>query len=299
MELELLPPSKGCGHNVVRAEVNMLSLPFFLLTNRDKHRSTEMIYEVEELVNGKVVRRVWQVISSQRLGHPVPYDKRVFRAIEAIIDSQGYPVENPVTFTTYELLKKMGESLGGRQYEMVRQSIDRIIATTIIAKNIFWLKDRRCWHSETFHIYERCVYQGEQLANGQAAEKNYLYLHPLYLQSINTRYVKPLDYQYYKSLERPLAKRLYELLGYKFYGAFKNHSNTLVYSYRTLCQVLPMIQQPYLSLAKRCLTPAHEELIRTGFLSKVSWKGWKIYYAAGPRAINEVRELGEDLARDR
>jgi plasmid replication initiation protein len=165
---------------------------------------------------------------------------------------------------------------------MVRQSIDRIIATTIIAKNIFWLKDRRCWHSETFHIYERCVYQGEQLANGQVAEKNYLYLHPLYLQSINTRYVKPLDYQYYKSLERPLAKRLYELLGYKFYGAFKNHSNTLVYSYRTLRQVLPMKQQSYLSLAKRCLTPAHEELIRTGFLSKVSWKEWNIYYVAGP-----------------
>lgn len=299
MELELFPAHKGCGNKTVRAEVNMISLPFFLLTNRDGHKRADTVYEFEEQVGNETVRRVWRVTGSNRFGHPAPYDKNVFRAIEAIIDSQGYPAQNPVEFTTYELLKKMGEPLGGRQYAMVRQSIDRIVATTIIAEKIFWRKAHKKWHSDTFHIYDRCVHQGEQLDGGRIAEKNYLYLNSLYVESINARYVKPLDYEYYKSLERPMAKRLYELLGYKFYGAIKNDRDTLIYHYNTLCQLLPMKEQPYLSLAKRCLTPAHEELLRTRFLAEATWRGWKVYYTAGPRMLSEIQDLeaSDDIDR--
>jgi plasmid replication initiation protein len=296
---ELLPAEQelahlevgGAGQKIVRAEVNLLNLPFFVLSGREMHTQRETVYEVEERVGDTLVQRIWRVTGSQHLGHPAPFDKKVFRAIEAIIDEQGYPVENPVTFTTYELLKKMGERIGGRQYQMVRKSIDRIVATTIIAQNIFWRKSRRSWHSETFHIYERCIHQGEELPGGRIAEKNHLWLHPLYLESLNARYVKPIDYEYYKSLERPVAKRLYELLGYKFYGAMKNGSDTLVYNYQTLCKLLPLKPQKYPSLAKRCMSGAHEELIRTGFLAHAVWRGWKIYYQAGPKALEEFQCL--------
>lgn len=291
-EIERFPESQGRGgRKAVRAEVNMLSLPFFALNNRDVRTQRETVYEVTERVGDETVKRSWRVTGSQHLGHPAPFDKQVFRGIEAIIDEQGYPVRNPVAFSTYELLKKMGVALGGRQYALVRQSIDRIIATTIIAKNIFWRKAHRRWHGETFHLYERCVFQGQQLPDGRVAEKNLLFLHPLYLESINARYVKPINYEYYKRLKRPLAQRLYELLGYKFYGAFKNESTTLIYNYTTLCQLLPMKPQAYRSLARRCLDPAHEELVRTGFLAAVHWKGWKLYYEAGRRAFEEVQAL--------
>jgi plasmid replication initiation protein len=291
-EIELIPDYQGrSGTTTVRAEVNMLSLPFFALNNRDVRSTNETVYEIEETDGDQTIKRSWRVTGSQHLGHPAPFDKQVFRGIEAIIDQQGYPVQNPISFTTYELLKKMDMPLGGRQYAVVRQSIDRIISTTIIAKNVFWRKEQMRWHGETFHIYERCTYQGEQLPNGNISEKNNLYLHPLYLESINARYVKPLDYEYYKSLKRPLAQRLYELLGYKFYGAFKNDSESLAYKYDTLCQLLPMKKQAYQSSAKRCMDPAHEELIRTGFLAAVVWKGWRLYYVAGQRALDEFRSL--------
>ena len=299
-EQELLDPEvvSSTGRKIVRAEVNLLNLPFFVLSNREMHTQRETVYEVKEKVGDVVVHRVWRVTGSQHLGHPAPFDKKVFRAIEAIIDEQGYPVENPITFSTYELLKKMGEPTGGRQYQMVRKSIDRIVATTVIAQNIFWRKSRRSWHSETFHIYERCIHQGEELPGGRIAEKNYLWLHPLYLESLNARYVKPIDYEYYKRLERPAAKRLYELLGYKFYGAMKNGSDTLVYHYRTLCRLLPLKPQKYPSLAKRCLAGAHEELIETGFLATATWRGWKIYYEAGPKALEEFRSLSTRAAAE-
>lgn len=269
----------------------MLNMPFFLLTNRDRHRQEDLIFEVEEREADQLVRRTWQVSASNRFGYPIPYDKRVFRAIEAIIDSRGQPAQNPIRFTTYELLRKMGESIGGRQYKLVRESLDRIISTTIIAKNIFWRKDRKQWHSETFHVYERCVYQGDQTEDGRVAECNSLYLHPLYLDSLNARYVKPLDYDYFKSLRRPLSRRLYELLGYKFYGALLNDSLTLQYNYTTLCQLLPMKEQLYLSLAKRCLGPAHQELIKTEFLESVSWQDWKLSYTIGERGLTEIRSI--------
>ncbi|MBI1729768.1 replication initiator protein A [Candidatus Acetothermia bacterium] len=287
-ELELFPESSGSGTQIVRSEVNMLNMPFFLLTNRDGHKDRDTVFELEEHNGDQVIRRSWRVTGSKHLGHPVPYDKKVFRAVEAVIDAQRGPIENPISFTTYELLKMMGEPMGGRQYRRVRESIDRIIATTIIAKNIFFRKKNESWASETFHVYERCLYQGEILPSGQIAESNNLYLHPLYLESLNQRYVKPLDYQYYSSLKRPLAKRLYELLGYKFYGAVRNHSMFLVYSYEKLCQLLPMIPQPHISLAKRCMAPAIEELVETGFLGKAIWRGWKLQFIPGEKAIEEI-----------
>lgn len=129
------------------------------------------------------------------------------------------------------------------------------------------------------------------MPNGHISEENQVFLNELYLESINARYVRPLNYEYYKSLNRPLSQRLYELLGVKLYGAFQNNSLSVRYSYCNLCQLLPMSPKPYLSQTKQKMTPAHKELIKTGFLDSVKWDEWTIYFHAGERAIEEIEVL--------
>ena len=64
-ELELFPEPVGCGHKIVRAEINMLSLPFFLLTSREGHLHKETLYEVTEKArSGELVVRTWRVTGS-------------------------------------------------------------------------------------------------------------------------------------------------------------------------------------------------------------------------------------------
>jgi hypothetical protein len=140
------------------------------------------------------------------------------------------------------------------------------------------------------------VFAGEVLPNGETAETNYLFLSSWYLENVNSRHVKPLDYTYYRSLRSRVAGRLYELLGVKFYG-MGSHPY-IRYRYSTLCQLLPLVRQRKASNAKQNLQRAHQELTRSAFLSKVEWsivageaKDWYVTYWPGPRAREEIRRL--------
>jgi len=132
---------------------------------------------------------------------------------------------------------------------------------------------------------------GEQLPDGEIADTNYLFLGSWYLQNINARYVRPLDFTFYKKLKGNIASRLYEFLGVKFYGL--PAGEFIHYKYSTLCQLLPITRQKYLSRAKQGLNPAHEELRRKGFLADYRWskgKGndWHVLYWPGWKAREEI-----------
>jgi len=162
---------------------------------------------------------------------------------------------------------------GGRDYREVRESMERLVATTIKSKGTFYYKNEKRYLDEVFHLFSRVVFSGEKLPNGEEAEKNYLYLNSWLLENLNKYYVRPLDYEYYKSLDSELSKRLYELLGVKFYGLLNDGKPYLRYKYGNLCKLLPIRKQDYLSKAKQIFAPAHEELKSKNFLRKVNWKG--------------------------
>ena len=108
------------------------------------------------------------------------------------------------------------EKMGGSQYRKIKKAFQKIIATKVVYKGAFYNKEKKKWIEDTFHLYERLISKGEKLDNGGIADTNYLYLNSWYLDNVNANYVKPLDWNYYNSLETPLAQRLYELLSVKF-----------------------------------------------------------------------------------
>jgi hypothetical protein len=300
-EAQLIPEDEQVAltPDVIRSEVNLLTFPFFALSRKGLREKTKTEYRAVVQRGDRKVEILWRVSSSSEYGYPGPFDQKVHKAIEEIINELPHPVRNPIGFSIYDLCRRMRlGSSGGSDYRKIKEALERIVATTVKSRGTFYAKGRKKWIDDVFHIYDRVVFRGEQLPDGRIAEQNYLYLNSWYLENLNARYVRPLDYDYYKGLRSNIAQRLYELLGVKFYGLLRAGYASIGYRYSTLCQLLPLTRQKYLSKARQILDPAHEELMRTDFLAAVEWsdtegegdeeRDWLVTYVPGGRAIAEV-----------
>ena len=284
-----------------RSEVNTILFPLFIFNSRSGESSIEYSGIVVE--EGRVVKFKWQVSAHSSYGLPTPFDWQVFRAIEDLISEMPKPVENPVKFSFRELCERMGVNFNGRICKKIRESIERLTFTGIHSEKAFFLKEKRERITKAgFHLYDMFVFVNDRLPDGTIAETNYLWLNPLYLSNINHNYVKPFDKEFYWSLEKPISRRLYEILSIKFYG-MSDLGATLYQNYVRLCELIRITPQRHLSWARKVLDPAHDELINTGFLGSVEWEKrgkrperWFILYTPGPRAIAEIRRAkGEKI----
>ena len=281
---------------IINSEVNLLVFPFFVLERKNKRLETEY----RETVNreNKRIEIIWNVSANPKYGYPGPFDREVHKVIEQILSEilkEKGKVENPISFSIYELCKRMGISFkGGGNFEKVKQSLEKIRATTIKSEGSLYYKKDKKWLSKVFGLYDGVVFRGDQLEGNIIAETNLLYLSDIYLQNLNSFYIKPIDYTYQKSLESKIASRLYEILGVKFYGLRNKRGAFICYRYSKLCKLLPIKAHKYLSLAKQQLDPGNEELKNTGFISRFEWsekgkKDWLIYYWPGERAKKEMK----------
>jgi hypothetical protein len=297
-DLAITTQSAGISPSeTINSEVNFLTLPFFTVSRHDKRLRTE--YRAIETRGDKRLDVYWKVSANSEYGYPRPFDRQVHKAIEYIISNLPRPIQNPVPIgSLYRIAKLLGLRDSGQVYRDIKAALQRINATTIETNGTFYSKGEQEFVVDQFHLYERIVLQGKRLPNGKIADTNYVFLSSWYLDNINNRYVRPLDYTYYRSLQAPIASRLYELLGVKFYGMGKYPY--IRYRYSNLCQLLPVTQYQRVSKAKEILNPAHEELRITGFFDRVEWgkiegesRDWYVYYYAGTRAKEEIRQANE------
>jgi hypothetical protein len=273
--------------------VNFLVYPFFCLDNR-WHKDRLKIEYHRTLDRGEGREEIsWRVLAHQEYGLPGPFDWELHRAIEEIINERGFPVRNPIPFSMRELCRRMGISYAGsKTIADIKAAFLRITSTMVESKRTFYSKPKKRWLEDNFHLYERVVYRGEALPDGEApADTNYLFLGSWYLENLNALYVTLLDTHYRRSLSVALARRLYEILGVKFYGLRDPEAPALRYAYSTLCELLPVKRHRYLSDAHRQLDAAHQELIATGFLERVEWQTtagtppeWYLHYVPGLQA---------------
>jgi hypothetical protein len=292
-DTDLLP------QGIIRSEVNFLTYPFFALSRKDAvHRSKTEYHTTIERGDEKL-DVYWKVSANPEYGYPSPFDRKVHKAIEQIISNLEKPIQNPVPLGSfYHIAQLLNLKDSGRFYSNIKAAIQRIVTTSVESKRTFYDKGRKRWLETTFHLYDGMVLVGEELPNGEIADTNYLFLGSWYLDNINARYVKPLDFTYYRSLKNNIASRLYELLGVKFYGM--RHHPYIRYRYSTLCQLLPVTRYQRPTKAKEILNPAHDELTSSKFLAKVEWQeipnekyDWSVCYWAGTRAKEEIKQFSK------
>ncbi|HUS51663.1 MAG TPA: replication initiator protein A, partial [Candidatus Paceibacterota bacterium] len=284
---------------IINSEVNLLVLPFFFLYKNTLKNKLETEYKETIQRNGEKVEILWNVSANPKYGYPGLFDRKVYKVIEQIITDilkEKGKIKNPIPLgSLYNLCKRMNmENYGGAEYKKIKKALEKIRATTIKSVGTFYSKEGKQWVDDNFSLYDRIVFKGKKLSNNEIADNNYLFLGSWYLQSLNSFYVKPIDYDYLQSLKSKIASRLYEILGVKFYGLRNKREKFICYRYSKLCQLLPVTPHEYISLAKQQLDPGNNELRDTGFISKYGWRengnnDWLIYYWPGERAKEEMK----------
>ncbi len=285
----------------IRSEVNFLIYPLFKLEKKKNDEAIEVKMTVER--NNQKLEVFWGVYSPSILGIPGPFDKKVFDAVQEIIESLPRPVQNPIPVgSLYSLCQRIGmDEIGGKNYKMIENSLKRLTLTSIDSRETFYDKGKKSWIHDTFHLYDRIIWAGEELPDGTIADENYIFLNSKYLDNINNGYVKPIDYEFYRGLNSNISKRLYELLGVKFYPIFQKNMDVrfIRYLYDTLCDLIPIRKQRYLSLIKQQLAPAIAELQETQFIEKCEIKKENdkvyLYFYPGPRAKEEFNKFKADI----
>jgi len=283
-----------------KAEVNFLVLPYFSLDKgADLLRRIE--FKETQQRNNEIFEIIWTVIPHPDFGLPRDFERRLQRAVEHSISNLPRPISNPVSLPNFrELARMMGITCSGRFVKKVKQGFMAMMMTGIMSKRSYYNKLKKAWIEEGFHLYDKIIFKGEQLSDGRTADRNYAYFTSGYIDNLNSLYVRPLDFEYLKSL-RPIASRLYELLGVKFYG----HQEYIQYKYSTVCKLLPVRRQKSISRSRQQLEIAHDELKNTGFLSNYTWipingvkDDWYIKYVPGKRFFSETLALNEPSSGD-
>jgi hypothetical protein len=279
---------------MIKSEADLAGLPFFALSRQEIRERMRTEYTITVERDGKRLDVSWKVTPNIAYGYPGPFDRKVHKAIEYLINEQGIPIENPIPFSLCQLCRLTGVADSGTNKSRITHALRRIVATTVDSEGIFYSKREKRYITATFHIYDQVVFRGRELPNGEIADTNYLFLSRWYLDSINAFHLRPIDFCYLRQLNSDIASRLYELLSLKFYGVILNEKLCWRVPYKELCDLLPITSQRYVSHAKRYLEPAHRELMETQFLSNVVWeetgrRDWYIVYYPGRKAYEEAR----------
>lgn len=302
LELELAIP------RTLRTEFNFLKYPFFDLAGDSKRTKIEIAESV--VTSEGTFRILWRVTRNAESKFPGDFEKRVHRAVEQIINTTPKPIVNPVRIGSVHFIARlMGVNAdSGKNYQDIQRALKNIVKTSVEARGTFQVKDSKSKRviDDTFHLYDRVIFRGEELPSGDLADAIYLWLGTWYLQNINNNYVVPLDWRFYSRLQGSITTRMYEFLSIHFFVALEHKRDFHEVRYKEICEYFPVVRQYPAWKARKQLKPAHDSLTRTGYFARVEWldagesDDWLLRYWIGPRARAEyernkleVRQIGE------
>ncbi len=253
--------------HIVKAEGNFEDLPYFSVGNA---RRGDGVIEYRNEIrsgNGQVLKQTWTVRALSGLGLPGTLDQDVYVALLQIIERQGeVPSDGWLSFSLYEMVSLLNRSHGGRDYQQVKQSLDRLAGTRIQSKNAFYRKSSESFVTDTFSLLDHVQHTETSDASGARADRTRVKLSDYFVESYNSDYLKGLDVDFYYSLNSAVAKRLYRFIDKK-----RNHRHRWEVDLFALRDRIPLSNYKYPSKIKEKLAPAHEELTEKGFLESVSY----------------------------
>lgn len=315
--MEIVPTAKQMqaldAKRFVAAEVNLARLPFFASSTKGLKKKVSIEYRHTERIRERDVEVLWRVSANAFYGYPGPFAEAVHWAIMEIVTEQGFPIQNPITFTIYDICKRLELKPSGSTYREVK---DAILATRFAGIEIqgsFVTKDgRRPTFTDTPNLYPRVIFFGdEDPETGEPSEIFAVWLADFYINSLNSGYFRPIDFEYYKLIRKAsfASPKIYNYLGYRFStSCFKHNNEYARVDYDKLAILADVKRYKYLSSAKRSLNPAHQVLIQTDFLGQEPvWQIEKqgkgkpnkfyILYYPGKRAREEYRRGRRQLTR--
>ena len=268
-EQRLVMPEKQdlTAPDFVRIEKNIAAFGFFTPSSK-RIKNVPKVLRFSQTIEGRKVEAEVIISGSMQYGMPITADQDKYLAFQKIIDrvkqAKGR-VENPIKFTTAELLALLGSSKNGNRYKEVSDWLKVMKGTTIESNGAVWVAGKKRFATDVFSIFDRIRSLGDELDDGTIADQNYVWLSDWYLENLNNFYLLPIDFEAYKQLKNHIAKALIPLLQIWLYAS--REQGVFEKRYDEICQILNIAQYSYPSKIKEKLAPSFNELIKQDYLS--------------------------------
>lgn len=249
-----------------RDEMNLAEFPFATLRTRgDRRRAIEHEGWIVDK-NGNRLQQKWKVSGSMDAGLPTEFDERVYVALMAISAQHGFK-SRKVPFSIYRILKTMGEGTDKSHYQVVERSLDRLKGATIKAEGAFRDNEKKeiVRTVMSFNLIDkywlRYREKDERIREEEGVPAYIVWSDEIW-KSIKANYIKPLDLQFFYSLEIPIARRLYRFLDKRM-----QYQEAYEIDIFELASRLGMVRYPKPVKVRQKLQPAFAKLIERGFLA--------------------------------
>jgi len=213
----------------LRKEGNLIEYPIAVLNPKKQGRFIEGNYLVTKNKDRQIISRVGSIA-----GVLTPFDYDVFACMLTFGTEAGG--NWLFVFSDYALLKKLNKGLSGRSYSALQKSKEKIATLNFYIPH--FVKTRK----EAIGVFNYPFLQASYITNLKNRKPvshlhyNYFVLSPYFTEGIKERYFTWLDWDIWKKLKTPLAKRLYEYLKKKRGGNKKVYSESI----QGLCERLPL-----------------------------------------------------------
>lgn len=296
-------------------ERNINALPYFAASDRNNKNRDHLYSATYFLPDGKEGEMTWRVSANVAYPYPGPTARLVYHALVEMLMEHvqgGGSLYDPIVFSISELCRAIGKKSDYRTRSRVKNALQSIRFTAIWCKGAFWKKGKRVNLSKGSTLFSDLRIRGEEdEKTGDKYEISYVTFSDFFLESLESRNIRPVDFAYIKHLSASstIAVEVYMKLGVLFMGKCisKNgpRQKYVELSYDEYCSLHVVNKQERLKDAKKNLAPGHQTLLDTGFLSQpVEWlgkgkiaKNYKLRFFPGDRIYQEYKEGLNELAK--
>lgn len=279
----------------VRMEKNIAAFGFFTPTSKRSKGTPPKIIEFSRIIDGNRAEAKVTIAGNTLYGMPTTADQDKYLAFQKILErikKENGKIENPISFTSAELLQLLGHSDGGANFKEIEEWCDVMASTYIKSEGAVWIAGKKKFASDSFVIFQRVRRTGQELDDGTTADRNYIWLSDWYLENINAHYLLPIDFETYKQLKNNIAKALIPLLQIWLYAS--REQGVFEKRYDEICQILNITQYKYSSKIKEKLSPSFNELIEQDYLSN-----WEVSKTADKKGYKIIFWHGKKFYQDR
>jgi hypothetical protein len=281
---EKVPPaeqSRPAPSPIIRAEANLLRFPLFALQTKNLKTLDGIECSGRMTRRGESYQFTYRATRNTARLYPGPLARRAHLAFLSLLHEHGKPVPHPLTWSWYDLCRRMQISYSGNMVRLLKDAITATTGLLIESDLAFYAKaDQKLIRTEqqALHLYDRVVFVGTELPDGTKADQNLLWLSEWYRQNLDAFFTAPLDYALWKHLDAKstIASRLYEFLLVNLFGP----APVLRINYETLVRFLPVQAEKYRSQAERQLRDAFQMLQAAQVLKGAEWVASKSGLAA-------------------
>jgi hypothetical protein len=287
-------PERNLAARFVPIEKNLASLGFFSPSNKRVRSQKSKTVTVTKTVYGNRVQNRTTIVPGAIYGLPTTADQDKYLALQSIISDtkrRDGQIRNPISFSSAELLSLLHQNQrSGRNYELVGEWLSVMTATTIISEGTVYLAGRKTWATDRFHVFDRVVTFGNEMADGARAEKNHVWLSDWQIENLNNNLLVSVDLERYLSLKNHISRVLVPHLQIWFYAS--RGAGLFEKSYDELCHLLNLRPYTQPSKIREKLGPSLDELAANGY-----FKDWRLELTSDHVRYKIVFRHGETLCR--